>query len=163
MVMNRLLACIFLCSLYFGWGQQESPSESLMIESFGYPDFGDNSSYGEFQVLYPLGEKTSVGVWGLNQQNAAFRRFNARFIIKQRLARRILGTAGYETEWDLTSPDWKQDANKSLYIGIEYEPKPNLSINAGIRNLLNQSGFNPLGAEKSNTRAQWSVGSKLKF
>lgn len=161
--MKRLLTCLLLSSFGFIWGQQENPFDKLTIESFGYPDFGDNSAYGEFEVLYPLGEGTVVGLRGLNQQNAAFRRFNARFMVKQRLAKQLFGVAGYESEWDLTNPAWKQDASKSIYLGIEYEPKPNLIINASIRNFLNQPGFSPLGTEKNNAKAQWSVGSKLKF
>lgn len=161
--MKGLLVYLFLLSFFFGWGQQESPLDNLIIESFGYPDFEDNSTYGEFEILYPLGKTTFIGLRGLNQQNAVFRRLNTRFMIKQRLARKLLGVGGYELEWDLTNPDWKSDASKSIYLGIEYEPKPNLTIDAGIRNFLNRPNFNPLGTEKSNAKAQWSVGSKLKF
>ena len=161
--MRRLLTVLIFVYFCFGWGQEENPLDDLVIESFGYPDFGDNSTYGEFEVLYPLGEDTFVGLRGLNQQNAAFRRINARLMIKRRLAKKLLGVTGYEIEWDLTDPDWKQDSSKSLYLGIEYEPKPNLSINAGIRSFLNKSNFNPLGTEKGNAKAQWTIGSKLKF
>ncbi|MEM8928252.1 MAG: hypothetical protein AAGC45_08605 [Bacteroidota bacterium] len=161
--MKRLLVFLFLFSLYFGRSQKESPLNNLVIESFGYPDFGDNSIYGEFEALYPLGNETFVGLQGLNQQNAAFRRLNARLTVEQRLARKLLGVVGYGAEWDLTNPAWKRDASTSFYLGMEYEPKPNLSINAGIRSFLNQPGFNPLGTEKGNAKAQWSFGSKLKF
>ncbi|MEM1260500.1 MAG: hypothetical protein AAGH81_18395, partial [Bacteroidota bacterium] len=159
----RSLTYLFWLSFCVGWSQQESPLDNLVIESFGYPDFGDNSIYGEFEALYPLGNETSVGLQGLNQQNAAFRRLNARLTVEQRLARMLLGVVGYGAEWDLTNPDWKRDASTSFYLGMEYEPKPNLSINAGIRSFLNQPGFNPLGTEKGNANAQWSIGSKLKF
>ena len=161
--MKRLLTCLLLFSFGPGWCQQESPLDNLVIESFGCPDFGDRSMYREFEILYPLGEGTFVGLRGLNQQNVAFRRLNARLMIKQRIARRLLGVAGYEVEWDLTNPDGKQDASKSLYLGIEYEPTSNLTIDAGMRSFLNQPGFNPLGTEKSTAKAQWSLGSKLKF
>ncbi|MEO0570118.1 MAG: hypothetical protein AAF039_00335 [Bacteroidota bacterium] len=161
--MKRLLTYLLLFSFCFVCSQQESPLNNLVIESFGYPDFGDNSTYGEFEVLYPLGDGTFVGLRGLNEQNAAFRRLNARLMIKQRLVGNLLGVAGYETEWDLTNPDWKRDASTSLYLGMEYEPKSHLSINMGMRSFLNQPGFNPLGTERNTTKAQWSFGSRFKF
>ncbi|UOY05654.1 hypothetical protein L0P88_17075 [Muricauda sp. SCSIO 64092] len=146
------------------WSQRESPLNRIAIESFGYPDFGGRSSYGDFLILYPIGESTSVGFRGLNQQNAIFGRFNLRAMARQRIAKNFFAEGGYEMEWDLTELDRSIDnTSKSLYFGVEYEAKPNLLFNAGFRTFMNETGFNPLGTERSDAKSQLQLGSKIKF
>ena len=161
--MVRFPIVLFLFVFYFGWSQQESPLENLSIDSFKYPDFGDGSQYGNFELRYPITEGTTLGLYGINQQNYAFRRFNSRIFLNHELTKGLRAVIGYEMEWDLTRPDWKQDNSKSMFLGVEYEPKPNLLINMGIRNFFNEPDFNPLGTMNKKTNAQFTFGSRLKF
>lgn len=138
--------------------------DKIAIESFGYPDFGDNSSYGDFLILYPIVEDTSVGFRGLNQQNAIFGRFNLKAMARQRIAKKFFAEGGYEMEWDLTQRSRSiHNTGKSPYLGVEYEAKPNLLLNAGFRTFMNEASFNPLGTERSDAKSQWQLESKIKF
>ena len=147
------------------WSQRESPLNRIAIESFGYRDFGGKYSYGDFLILYHIGESTSVGFRGLNQQNVIFGRFNLRVMARQRIAKNFFAEGGYEMEWDLTEPADRSidNTSRSLYLGVEYEAKPNLLFNAGFRTFTNEAGFNPLGAERSDAKSQLQLGSKIKF
>ena len=160
----RYLITLFFC---FQWGllcsQQEQPTKKLSIESYRDPYFEGHPVYKSLEIRYPITDNTVIELRGLNQQNAAFRRLNARLILKQRLLNRVMGVIGYENEWDLTNPNWQQETSKSIYIGLEYVPKSNLSIHAGLRKFINQPNFKPLGTESNTAKSQFNLGSKLKF
>jgi len=160
---KRLLLVVCLSCISFAWSQFEYPTDNVIIEDFAYPDFGDGSFYGDFLMLYPLGERTFVGAGGKLQQNMLFNRFNLQLMAKQRIVRKLFLQTGLEIEWDLNQPMLGQTPSTSTFFGLEYKPKPNISIHSGLRIFINESSFNPLGTERSDARSQWENGVKIKF
>ncbi len=161
--MKRLLLILFLSCISYSWGQFEYPTDNVIIDDFAYPDFGDGSFYGDFMILYPLGESTFLGVRGALQQNIIFNRFNLELMVQQRIVRKLYLRTGMEIELDLNQSILGQTPSASTFFGLEYKPKPNISIHSGLRIFLNRPSFNPLGTERSDARSQWENGIKIKF
>ncbi len=161
--MKRLLLGFWLLSFSHSWSQLEYPVKELIVEDFAYPDFGDGSFYGNFSILYPLTKSTLLGVRGSLQQNILFNRFNLQLMARQRILEKLYGVGGLEVEWDLNQSFLGQKPSDAAFLGLEYQPKSNISINSGLRMFLNEPSFNPLGTERTDAKTQWNSGFKVKF
>lgn len=164
---------IFTAFLFFilfvpqAFGQEPKP---LKIESNGYPIFGEGYDFGDFSMQYPLG-KTEVVVKGFHEKTPFFEVFKNQLLLRIEIVRKLDAVGGLQVEWNffaegtepaLLNPGGDQ-SRQELYMGMEYEPRPGLMINAGYGNLLNSPKYAPQSFKKANAKGSVSLGSKLKF
>ncbi len=145
--------------------------KSIKVESFGYPIFDEKYDFGDFSVSYPINGRTEIMVKGFHEKTPAFEIFRAQLLLRKQIARKLYGLGGVQYEWNLTAIRNNQSvgnsnddgARKQILLGLEYEPKPNLLIQATYGHQLNNPKFTPLGTTNPSGKSVFSLGSRLKF
>lgn len=143
----------------------------LTIESFGYPDFGKGYDFGDFSVQYPLTTDVDAIIKGMHQKTPIFEVFQTQLLLRKKLGNKLYGTTGLTTEWRFSMDDSgsylidpKGDkARQEAFLGLEYEPRPDILIHVGYGRLLNQPKLAPLGFMRPNAKDRFTLGSKFKF
>ncbi|WP_343486751.1 hypothetical protein [Allomuricauda sp. d1] len=162
------IAFIFILFVFQGYSQEPKP---ITVESFGY-DFADEKyDFGNFSVSYPLNPSTDIILRGFNEKTPAFEIFRSQLVLRKKIAKKLYGVGGIQYEWDFTSMrnginminPRGDSARKEILIEIEYEPKEDMFIQAGFRQLLNTPKFAPQGFSNPDGKGALYLGSKWKF
>ncbi|WP_420601030.1 hypothetical protein [Flagellimonas sp.] len=140
---------------------QETP---VYIDGFDYPSFDPISNYAWFNVHFPLGNRTEFIVGGDHYRTYFADRFTISTFMKQYFTKKSFLLGGHQTGFDLLNlgkgypnPIPRREA----FIGVGYDVKPSLLLQAKLFTPLGDPKFDKVGLEGAKTRLE--VGTRLKF
>ncbi len=141
--MTRWIFMVFLGCFQF-WSQaQEIEKPALNIESFGYPDFGDNSRYTDFNVTYGLTNGLDVALSGFYHRDLIAERFRVPILLKKFISQKTYLLGGAQAEWDFRLAG--EPPRMDLLMGIGHEVKEGFMMEASFEKPSNDSDVTPLG------------------
>jgi len=165
---RQFLISLFIIAGFYAAAQEPQP---LHIESFAYPNLDEKYNFEEFLISQRINETTDILLKGFHEKSPGFNIFSGQLVLRKKVAQKLSTLIGIRQEWDFTSRQNNQNiinpngdaARKEIYLGLEYEPKPNLLIYAGYGQLINNPKFVPRGFKNGDGTSTFSLGSKWKF
>jgi len=165
----RIVFLFFLIGHLMMAQSLETPPNTLSLNGFRFESFDETILYTDFSADYFLGNGWGIGIEGFYNKSGIFERFRLPIHIKKYISNNVFLKGGVQTEWNFFPEDgipWnvmEKGRRTEVFMGMGYEPKRNMLIEAGYRQLLGKSKFAPLGFENVNQKSVFTLGSKIKF
>ncbi|WP_420322123.1 hypothetical protein [Flagellimonas sp.] len=136
----------------------------IYVDGFDYPSFDPISNYAWFKVHFPFGETTELIIGGDHFRTYFADRILFSTSLKQFVSKRMFLNGGHSWDFDLLNEGQGYPnpiPRREMFIGIGYDVKPNLGMEAKLITPLGDPKFDKIGFKGAKTRLEF--GTRLKF